>query len=89
MEMHKISNDPFPWVVDKTKSGGLRLIIFLKRPIDAEVVRKVMLIKAAQLGYSGNEIFPKQSKLAEKDDCPSWTFLPLVPHSISLLISVG
>lgn len=76
IEMGKISQSGLPTIVCRTKSAGLRVIVFFTEPIDADTVRKGMANVAATLGYAGNEIFPKQSKLIKEDDAPSWTFLP-------------
>ena len=75
--MQKIRATGLPIVVFRTKSGGLRICIFFSEAIDAESVIARMRRLAAHLGYSGCEVFPKQTKLlAEKGDCPSWIFLP-------------
>lgn len=78
-EMQNIKSSGLPFVVNRTKSTGLRLIMFFSEPIEAELVRHKMEAASAKLGYAGNEIFPKQTVLAKKDDCPSWTFLPYGP----------
>jgi hypothetical protein len=78
-EMQKISQHPLPWVVFRTKSAGMRPTLFFSEPIEAELARRAGSQFVAQLGYSGNEIFPKQDKLIKEDDAPSWTFLPYGP----------
>jgi len=79
-EMGKIKRSGFPLIVYRTKSGGLRVTIFFSEPVEAELAIKRMKQIAAQLGYAGQEIFPKQSKLdVEHGDCPSWIYLPYGP----------
>jgi hypothetical protein len=78
-EVLRLKETGIPFVPSISKSAGLRVILFFTGPMDAEVVREGGRNLCASLGYSGNEIFPKQSKLAEKDDAPSWTFLPYGP----------
>jgi hypothetical protein len=80
VEMGRITQSKIPLVVCRTKSTGLRIICNFIERIDAEIVRDGMVRIAALLGYAGNEIFPKQSKLAKEDDAPSWTFLPYGPE---------
>jgi hypothetical protein len=79
-EMDKIKRSNLPLVVYRTKSGGLRVTIFFSEPVEAEIAIKRMQQIAAQLGYAGNEIFPKQFKLSDGVDYPGWIFLPYGPH---------
>jgi hypothetical protein len=79
-EMGKIKRSGFPLVVHRTKSGGLRVTIFFSEPVEAELAIKRMQQMAAQLGYAGCEIFPKQYKVNDPSkDCPAWIFLPYGP----------
>jgi hypothetical protein len=79
-EMGKIKRSNLPLVVFRTKSGGLRIAIFFLEPIEAELAVKRMKQIAAQLGYAGQEIFPKQIKVdVAHGDCPSWIYLPFGP----------
>jgi hypothetical protein len=82
-EMKKIKESGFPLVVFRTKSGGLRPTIFFNEPVEAELARRRMTQMAAQLGYGGCEIFPKQDKVVisetERIDFPSWIFVPFGP----------
>src|SRR5215471_11264350 len=77
-EMWKIKNSKLPLVVFRTKSGGLRVTLFFSEPIEAELAVRRMKQIAAQLGYAGQEIFPKQVKV-EKDGYPNWIFIPYGP----------
>jgi hypothetical protein len=75
--MQKIQATTLPLVVFRTKSGGLRICIFFSELIEATEVIPRMRKLAAILGYAGCEVFPKQTSLrVEKDDCPSWIYLP-------------
>ena len=65
-----------PLTVCRTKSGGAHLYLFLVEPTPAESVRGVLMDWASALGYSGVEIFPKQSVLASKDDVGNWLNMP-------------
>lgn len=78
-EMHKIKASGLPLVVNRTKSAGMRIVMFFTEPIDADTARKGAANISAMLGHSGSEIFPKQSKLVKDDDAPSWTFAPYGP----------
>jgi hypothetical protein len=76
-EMAKIKRSGLPLVVYRTKSGGLRIVIFFSEAIDSELVIPRMRRVASLLGYAGCEIFPKQSKLdVSNGDCPSWIYMP-------------
>jgi hypothetical protein len=76
-EMSKIKQSGLPLVVFRTKSGGLRVVVFFNEPIEAELVIPRMKRVASLLGYAGCEIFPKQDKLdVEHGDCPSWIYVP-------------
>jgi hypothetical protein len=78
-EMEKITRSGLPLVVDRSKSGGIHLKVFCSEPISADLVQQFLRQCAAQLGYAGNEIFPKQTKLENAEDCSSWVFLPYGP----------
>jgi len=77
--MRRLTESGIPFVANRTKSGGIRVIIFFKTPIEAELARRGAQILSARLGFAGNEIFPKQDKLESEKDAPSWTFLPYGP----------
>jgi hypothetical protein len=65
-----------PLVLCRTKSGGAHLYLFLSEPHQAKLVRQRMAEFAAALGYPGVEIFPKQDKLASKEDVGNWINMP-------------
>jgi hypothetical protein len=76
-EMQKIRKSKLPLVVFRTKSGGLRIIVFFCEAIEADTVIQRMRRVASVLGYYPCEIFPKQTSLVvENDDCPSWIYVP-------------
>jgi hypothetical protein len=77
--MERISKHSLPWMVNRTKSGGLRIILFFSEPIEAALVQDGMKVLAAQLGFAKCEIFPKQTQVLNEDDYPGWTFLPYGP----------
>ena len=52
-----------PLVPCRSKSGGLHLFLFFKKPIAAKLIREKLREVAAALGYSSVEVFPKQSTI--------------------------
>ncbi len=73
----KIKDLGLPLMVGKTKSGGAHLWLFIKPPgALAEMVRPRMAEWAAELGYSGVEIFPKQDEIHSKEDTGNWINMP-------------
>lgn len=65
-----------PLVPCRSKSGGCQLYLFLAEPVEASLVRTKLMEWAVALGYSGVEIFPKQTKLAGPEDRGSWINAP-------------
>ncbi len=66
-----------PLVVCRSKSGGAHLYLFIKSPgALAEKVRPKLAEWAAELGYSGVEIFPKQDEIRTKEDVGNWINMP-------------
>lgn len=73
----KIKSLDLPLVVSRSKSGGAHLWLFIKGPgALAEAVRPKMAEWAAELGYSGVEIFPKQDEIKDKEDVGNWINMP-------------
>lgn len=67
----------FPLVVCRSKSGGAHLYIFCSAPVAAAKMQAKLRDLAAQLGYGGAEIFPKQTKRGTADnDLGSWINCP-------------
>lgn len=65
-----------PLVVCRSKSGGVHLYLFLKKPQAAQTVRRVLGQWAAQLGIEGVDcVFPKQDVLSAAQ-FGNWINLP-------------
>lgn len=75
-----IKNLNLPLVTARTKSGGAHLYLFLKEPVDAVIVRSKLMEWAIALGHPNVEVFPKQVRLASKDDCGNWLNMPYFEH---------
>jgi len=76
-----IRHNKLPLVACRSKSGGVHCYLFLEKPLPAARIRATMAKWAAQLGYAGVEVFPKQSKLFEskeskKKQLGNWINLP-------------
>lgn len=65
-----------PLIPCKTKSGGAHLYLFTNEDVPAELVRTKLMEWAVALGYSGVEIYPKQTRLAGPSDYGNWLNLP-------------
>lgn len=65
-----------PLVPCQTKSQGVHLYLFASEPIPAELVRSKLMDWAVLLGYSGIEVFPKQTRLANQMDVGNWINMP-------------
>ena len=66
-----------PLVPCRSKSGGLHIFLFLKKPIAAKLIRAKLREAASALGYADVEVFPKQSTiLIEKGDLGNFLNLP-------------
>ncbi len=72
----KILEWDLPLMVCKSKSGGAHLYLFCREAIPAELVRNKLMEWTIQLGFSGVEIFPKQTRLASLNDIGSWINMP-------------
>lgn len=72
----KIEDLDLPLILCTTKSGGAHLYLFCREPIPAVLVREKLAEWAVHLGHSGTEIFPKQTRLANENDCGSWINIP-------------
>jgi len=66
----------FPLVITRSKSGGAHLWLFLKKPVQASIVRAHLHRWAVYLGYPSAEVFPKQDTLAGQDDVGNWINMP-------------
>lgn len=66
-----------PLIVFRSKSGGAHVFMFTKTPISAADMQSHLKLFAAYLGYSGCEIFPKQTKLlVDRGDTGNFLNLP-------------
>lgn len=72
----KIMRWDLPLITAKTKSGGAHLYLFCREAIPAELVRKKLMEWSVQLGFSGVEVFPKQTRLAGPNDIGNWINMP-------------
>jgi len=78
-EMAKLKQSGLPLVPDRSKNSGFHLKVFFTEPVPCDLIRKVLWKWAAQLGYAGSEIFPKQFSELGPDDFPNWVFMPYGP----------
>lgn len=65
-----------PLHVCRTKSGGAHLYLFMREEAPATLVREKLMQWAVALGFSGVEVFPKQTRLASKNDNGNWINMP-------------
>lgn len=72
----KINELEIPLILCRTKSGGAHLYLFCSEDVTAELVRKKLMEWAVALGFSGVEVFPKQTRLASKNDYGNWINMP-------------
>jgi hypothetical protein len=77
-----ITKNHLPLIPCRSKSGGIHVYMFMDKPHGCSQVRGLIGKWAAALGYSGSEIFPKQSKLAMGADgrkqLGNWINLPYI-----------
>lgn len=72
-----VEGEKLPLVCARSKSGGLRIYLFLAEPQPAADVLSVMRDLAARLGLADCEIFPKQTTvLGERGDVGNWMVMP-------------
>lgn len=72
----KIAAWELPLMVVRSKSGGAHLYLFGSEGIPAELMRTKLMEWSVQLGFSGVEIFPKQTRLAGQSDIGNWINMP-------------
>lgn len=65
-----------PLLVCRSKSGGAHLYIFTTEDVTAELMRTKMMEWAVALGYSGVEVYPKQTRLAGPRDFGNYINMP-------------
>ena len=73
---NKITALDWPLVVTRSKSGGAHIWVFMASPTEARLVRAKLKEVALALGHLTAEIFPKQDKMASKDDIGNWINMP-------------
>lgn len=71
----KIEEFGYPLIVCQSKSQGAHLYLFLSERLPAALVQGVLKQWAANIGYPGVEVFPKQKKLS-KGQVGNWINLP-------------
>lgn len=73
-----ITANKLPLIPCRSKSGGVHVYLFLSEAIRADRIRDIMNMWAAELGYAGSEVFPKQVKLnvGTKMILGNWINLP-------------
>lgn len=72
----RINKLKLPLIVCRSKSGGAHVFLFTNTPVDATLVRAKLMEWAVVLGYSGVEVFPKQTRLASDNDVGNWLNMP-------------
>jgi hypothetical protein len=65
-----------PLIVCRTKSGGAHLYLFLKKPAEASLIRSKLMEWSIALGHPNVEVFPKQIRLASREDVGNWLNMP-------------
>ena len=72
-----LRSNKIPAVVGRTKSGGAHVWMFLTEPVEAADMQRRMTELAAALGFSGSEIFPKQTTiLLDRGDTGNFLNMP-------------
>ena len=75
--LEKLKRLEIPLVVCRSKSGGAHLYLFFKEFIAAEKAQSKLKEVAAEIGYGGSEVFPKQIQLVlERGDNGNFLNLP-------------
>ena len=72
----KVVKEEFPFLLVRSKSGGCHLTVFFEEEQPCVEVVTKMQEAAAILGYTGSEIYPKQTKLANSQDVGNWLNMP-------------
>lgn len=72
----KIKALDLPLVICKSKSGGAHIYLFLHEATPASLVRGRMTSIASAIGYPKVEIYPKQIRLASRNDVGNWLNMP-------------
>lgn len=84
----KVERLGLPLTLCRSKSGGAHLYLFMVEAADAALVRDKLAHWAAALGHPGVEVFPKQSRLASKDDVGNWINMPYFDADLTLTYAI-
>ena len=76
----KLKSWDLPLVVCNSKSGGAHLYVFFSQREDPSAVVSALESIATALGYSGTEIFPKQTSRDEPNSLGNFINLPFFCH---------
>ena len=60
----------------RSKSGGAHVFLFTENNVTAKLMQDKLTQIKAVLGYSGSEVFPKQTELKSEDDTGNFLNLP-------------
>lgn len=84
--IERIKKLKLPLIVCRSKSGGGHVYLFLKEPVNADLLQNKLREIAGELGYADTtEIFPKQIKLVlERGDTGNFLNLPYYDHENGL-----
>jgi hypothetical protein len=74
--VNKISSLDLPLIVCRSKSGGAHVFLFTSNYVSAKLMQSKLTQIKAVLGYSGSEVFPKQTELKSEDDTGNFLNLP-------------
>ena len=74
--VNKIISLQLPLVVCRSKSGGAHVFLFTNTYVTAKLMQDKLTQIKAVLGYSGSEVFPKQTELKSEDDTGNFLNLP-------------
>jgi hypothetical protein len=80
----KLKSWGLPLVVCNSKSGGAHLYVFFSRLEDPSAVVNVLENIATALGYSGTEIFPKQTTRDKPNSLGNFINLPIFAHQCQI-----
>jgi hypothetical protein len=72
----KIDKLELPLIVCRSKSGGAHVFLFTNTYVTAKLMQDKLTQIKAVLGYSGSEVFPKQTELKSEDDTGNFLNLP-------------
>jgi len=74
--VNKIYSLDLPLIVCRSKSGGAHVFLFTSNYVSAKLMQSKLTQIKAVLGYSGSEVFPKQTELKSEDDTGNFLNLP-------------